>query len=71
MASALAYISEGHCELISAEGIPIRVSVNCALISPIEGEERVIDGELVCLDSEGRSIFNELLLRKAARFSTH
>ena len=24
----------------------------------------VIDGELVCLDSEGRSIFNELLLRK-------
>ena len=24
----------------------------------------MIDGELVCLDSEGRSIFNELLLRK-------
>jgi bifunctional non-homologous end joining protein LigD len=24
----------------------------------------IIDGELVCLDSEGRSIFNELLLRK-------
>jgi bifunctional non-homologous end joining protein LigD len=24
----------------------------------------VIDGELVCLDSEGRSIFNELLFRR-------
>ena len=24
----------------------------------------VIDGEMVCLDAEGRSIFNELLLRK-------
>jgi bifunctional non-homologous end joining protein LigD len=24
----------------------------------------VIDGELVCLDAEGRSIFNELLLRR-------
>jgi bifunctional non-homologous end joining protein LigD len=24
----------------------------------------VIDGEIVCLDSEGRSIFNELLFRR-------
>ena len=24
----------------------------------------MIDGELVCLDAEGRSIFNELLLRR-------
>jgi bifunctional non-homologous end joining protein LigD len=27
-------------------------------------QNAVIDGELVCLDSEGRSIFNELLFRR-------
>jgi ATP-dependent DNA ligase len=28
-------------------------------------KDAVIDGELVCLDPEGRSIFNELLSRRA------
>jgi ATP-dependent DNA ligase len=27
-------------------------------------KDAVIDGELVCLDSEGLSIFNELLFRR-------
>jgi ATP-dependent DNA ligase len=30
----------------------------------LKAQNAVIDGELVCLDSEGRSIFNELLFRR-------
>jgi bifunctional non-homologous end joining protein LigD len=33
-------------------------------LAAMKVKNAVIDGELVCLDSEGRSIFNELLLRK-------
>jgi ATP-dependent DNA ligase len=33
-------------------------------LAKLKVKSAVIDGELVCLDSEGRSIFNELLHRK-------
>jgi bifunctional non-homologous end joining protein LigD len=35
-----------------------------AHLAGLEVKNAVIDGELVCLDAEGRSIFNELLLRR-------
>jgi bifunctional non-homologous end joining protein LigD len=35
-----------------------------AHLGGLKVKNAVIDGELVCLDAEGRSIFNELLLRK-------
>jgi ATP-dependent DNA ligase len=34
-------------------------------LAKLKVKNAVIDGELVCLDSEGRSIFNELLFRRA------
>jgi bifunctional non-homologous end joining protein LigD len=51
---ALAYISEGRCELVSRRD----------RLAGLKVKDAVIDGELVCLDSEGRSIFNELLFRR-------
>jgi ATP-dependent DNA ligase len=33
-------------------------------LAVLKAKNAVLDGELVCLDSEGRSIFNELLLRR-------
>ena len=32
---------------------------------PAESGERIIDGEIACVDAEGRSSFNELLIKSA------
>jgi bifunctional non-homologous end joining protein LigD len=62
---ALAYISDGQCELISRRRSayksfqPLRDS-----LGKLKVKNAVLDGELVCLDTEGRSIFNELLFRR-------
>jgi ATP-dependent DNA ligase len=40
-------------------------------LAKLKVKNAVIDGELVCLDSEGRSIFNELLFRRACPISMH
>jgi bifunctional non-homologous end joining protein LigD len=62
---ALAYISDGKCELVSRRRNayksfqPLRDS-----LGKLKVKNAVLDGELVCLDTEGRSIFNELLFRR-------
>jgi bifunctional non-homologous end joining protein LigD len=62
---ALAYISDGHCELISRRRNSYKSFGQLrSNLAKLKVKNAVIDGELVCLDSEGRSIFNELLLRK-------
>lgn len=62
---ALAYISDGHCELVSRRGNAYKSFGELLRhLGELKIKNAIIDGELVCLDSEGRSIFNELLLRK-------
>src|ERR1700680_2041115 len=64
---ALAYIAEGHCELISRRRNSYRSKSFGPLrdsLAQLKVKNAVIDGELVVLDSEGRSIFNELLFRR-------
>jgi bifunctional non-homologous end joining protein LigD len=62
---ALAYISDGHCELVSRRRNSYKSFRELrSHLAGLKVKNAVIDGELVCLDSEGRSIFNELLLRK-------
>lgn len=64
---ALAYISDGSCELISRNRNSYKSFA--ALRTNLAGlkvKNAVLDGELVCLDAEGRSIFNELLHRKGS-----
>jgi bifunctional non-homologous end joining protein LigD len=62
---APAYISDGKCELVSRRRNsyksfqPLRAS-----LGKLKVKNSVLDGELVCLDTEGRSIFNELLFRR-------
>jgi len=65
---ALVYLDEGRCELVSRRRNsyksksfrPLRDS-----LAQLKVKNAVIDGELVCLDSEGRSIFDELLFRRS------
>jgi bifunctional non-homologous end joining protein LigD len=62
---ALAYISEGHCELVSRRRNAYKSFAELREnLGALKVKDAVIDGELVCLDSEGRSIFNELLFRR-------
>jgi bifunctional non-homologous end joining protein LigD len=62
---ALAYISEGQCELVSRRRNPYRSLEQLrSNLAGLRVNDAIIDGEIVCLDSEGRSIFNELLHRK-------
>ncbi len=62
---ALAYISDGRCELVSRNRNSYKSFATLrADLAGLKVKNAVLDGELVCLDSEGRSIFNELLHRK-------
>lgn len=62
---ALAYVSDGHCELVSRRRNSYKSFGELrAHLAGLKVKNAVIDGELVCLDAEGRSIFNELLLRR-------
>jgi bifunctional non-homologous end joining protein LigD len=64
---ALAYISEGHCELVSRRRNAYKSFAELrANLGALKVKDAVINGELVCLDSEGRSIFNELLFRRGS-----
>jgi bifunctional non-homologous end joining protein LigD len=62
---ALAHIWDGNCELVSRNRNPYKsFSELRDSLATLKVKNAVIDGELVCLDAEGRSIFNELLHRK-------
>jgi bifunctional non-homologous end joining protein LigD len=61
---ALAYISNGHCELVSRRRYSYKSFGELRAHLAGSVKSAVIDGELVSLDAEGRSIFNELPLRR-------
>jgi ATP dependent DNA ligase domain len=62
---ALAHIWDGNCELISRKRNAYK-SFNLLRenLAKLKVHNAVIDGEIVCLDAEGRSIFKELLFRR-------
>jgi len=55
----LAYIEGGECKLVSRNLKHLRFE------ALLPAQNAIIDGEIVCLDSNGVSQFNELLSRKA------
>jgi bifunctional non-homologous end joining protein LigD len=62
---ALAFISEGHSELVSRRRNAYKTFQELREnLAKLKAKSAVIDEELVCLDSKGRSIFNELLFRR-------
>ena len=62
---ALAHIWDGKCELVSRRRNPYETFQALRnSLAKLKVKNAVIDGELVCPDAEGRSIFNELLHRK-------
>lgn len=68
---ALAYIEDGVCRLVSRNGNAFKSFSDLAagLLDELRANAAVLDGEIVCLDSDGKSQFEELLFRRGmARF---
>ena len=68
---ALAYVEDGVCRLVSRNGNEFKSFPGLAagLADELRVGAAVLDGEIVCLDSDGKSQFEELLFRRSeARF---
>jgi bifunctional non-homologous end joining protein LigD len=63
---ALAIVEGHHCRLVSRRGhVFAKWDVLCTEISHgIRAHDCVLDGELVCLDADGRSNFHKLMFRR-------
>src|SRR5947207_2283454 len=61
---ALAFVERDECRLVSRNGHTFtRFAELCASIAD-SAHDVVIDGEIVCLDSSGRSVFNDLMFHR-------
>jgi ATP dependent DNA ligase-like protein len=62
-----AHIWDGNCELVSRKRNAYKSFHDLRdNLAKLKVQNAVIDGEIVCLDEEGRSIFNELLFRRGS-----
>jgi bifunctional non-homologous end joining protein LigD len=63
---ALAFVQNGRCRLVSRNGNEFQSFdvLTKALPHELKAETAVLDGEIVCLDGQGKSQFNELLFRR-------
>jgi bifunctional non-homologous end joining protein LigD len=63
---ALAYVRDDKVELVSRNGNTFKSFPDlCALIAgALTTSNAILDGEIVCLDNEGKSQFNHLLFRR-------
>ena len=70
MASARSRASNQQCELVSRNGHTFkqRDSLRRTLGKELRYRSAIVDGEIVCLDPDGRSNFYALLFRRRAPF---
>jgi bifunctional non-homologous end joining protein LigD len=63
---ALAYLEDGECRLLSRNGHTFKRFdlLRASLGRQLKMKDGILDGEIVCLDEEGRSLFNALLFRR-------
>ena len=63
----MAYLADGKCRLVSRHRYVFESfqSLQTALARSLKVKNAVLDGELICLDAQGRSVFNTLLRRTA------
>jgi bifunctional non-homologous end joining protein LigD len=63
---SLAYIEAGACRLVSRNGNDYRRKRLLELAKALSGlPNSVLDGELVCLDEEGQTLFYDLMFNRA------
>src|SRR5262245_28603829 len=67
---ALAFIEHSQCRLVSRNGHTFTSweSLKREIAASVRCRSAVLDGEIACLDADGRSNFYRLLFRRAAPF---
>jgi bifunctional non-homologous end joining protein LigD len=62
----IASIEDGRCQLVSRRNHVYKKfgSLCDAIARDLRVRNAILDGEIVCLDCDGRSLFNELLYRR-------
>ena len=60
------YIEDGECRLVSRNGHTYRSfdPLRAGVVGALKVKDAILDGEIVCLDAEGRPLFNRLLFRR-------
>ncbi len=63
---ALAYVEDARCQLISRKGHTYRrfQQLAVSIAADLKAETAILDGEIVCLDEQGRSLFYDLMFRR-------
>ena len=62
---AVAYIERGKCELVSRKDIVYKsFAALSSMMAQLPVKNAIFDGELVCLDNDGRSVFLDLRRRR-------
>ena len=63
---ALAYIENGPCRLVSRNGNRFRSfgTLEQWIARTLKNTEAILDGEVVCVDESGRSVFKDVLFRR-------
>lgn len=62
---AIAYIENGDCRLVSRNLKSLRFAALERALAELLVKDAILDGEIVCIDWNGISQFNQLLSRKA------
>ena len=67
---SLAYVEKGECRLVSRKDNTYQSFTDlCAWIRQhLKDKDAILDGEMVCLDESGRSVFNELFYRQGEAY---
>jgi bifunctional non-homologous end joining protein LigD len=62
---AVAYIERGQCRLVSRRNHTYKTFPRlCESLAQLDVHDAILDGEVVCLDAQGRSQFAPLLFRR-------
>jgi bifunctional non-homologous end joining protein LigD len=63
---SLAYVFDGNCQLVSRRRNTYKSfqALRDEIAKALKVKNAVLDGELVVLDDQGRSLFNEMLFRR-------
>jgi bifunctional non-homologous end joining protein LigD len=63
---AVAYINESRCKLVSRRNNAYKSfeSLREAIGTELRAQDAILDGEIVCLDSRGHSVFKDVLYRR-------
>ena len=65
----VAYIADGKCKLVSRrDNVFRRFNPLCESLGKLRVKNMILDGEIVCLDDNGTSIFNQLLFRHGVQY---